>query len=133
MLILSNTIAQTLSPGQAMTFNLIILKTGNAECFRLNSGSIGLRCKNAIYEVSLGTDIGATEEGTAQLAINLNGSTLNETIMTSQTAAAGDLNNVSKRTAIPTCCCAPETVTVVNIGTTTVNIDNPLLFVKRVA
>lgn len=133
MLILSNTIAQTLAPGQAMTFNQIILDSGSAECFRPNSGSVGLKLKNAIYLVSFGANIGATEEGAAQIGVFLNGSALNEMTMISQTAAAGDLNSVSKTTAIRTCCCAPETITVVNNGTTTVNLDNPLLFVKRVA
>ena len=38
MIILSNSVAQTLAPGQSATFDTIILKTGKAECFRRNTG-----------------------------------------------------------------------------------------------
>ena len=48
-------------------------------------------------------------------------------------AAAGDVNNVAKTTAVQTCCCGPETVTIVNTGATTVIVENPSLFIKRVA
>lgn len=68
-----------------------------------------------------------------QLAIGVNGSTLVETTMISTTAAAGDVNNVAKNTAVRTCCCGQEAVTITNTGTTTVVVENPSLFIKRLS
>lgn len=132
MIILTNTVSQELAPGQSLTFNLAVLHIGKCECFREGSGSVVLGHRNAIYDVDFSADIGATvAAGAAQLAIASNGSPLVETTMTSTTAAAGDLNNVAKHTAIKTCCCGPESVTIVNTGETTVVVENPSLFIRR--
>ena len=135
MIILSNSIAQTLDPGQSVTFDTVVSKTGCSECFRVGSGVVTLRQQKAIYEIKFGANIGAATAGdAAQLAISINGSPLVEGSMISTTAAAGDLNNVGKDTAIRTCCCGPETCTITNTGTTTVNIDKgPSLFIRRIA
>lgn len=133
MIILTNNASSTINSGQSLTFNNVILHTGCAECFHNGSGAVTLRMPKAIYEINFSADIGATAEGTAQLAIALNGSPMVETTMTSTTAAAGDLNNVAKTTAVQTCCCAPENIMIVNTGDTSVNISNPVLFVKRIA
>ncbi len=135
MIILSNSIAQTVLPGQSLSFDTSILKTGCAECHRAGSGAVNLTAKNSIYEIKFTGNIGATAEGTAQLAISANGSPLDETTMISQTAAAGDLNNVGCDTALKTCCCnACESITVINTGTNELNIgSDPCLFIKRIA
>lgn len=68
------------------------------------------------------------------IAVSFDGSPLLETTMISQTAAAGDLNNVNRETAVNTCCCAGGAITLVNTGTTDVNLGaNPLLYIRRVA
>lgn len=139
MIILTNSASQTLDPGQSLTFDTVVMRTGCAECFNPGANPVLLRMPNAIYEVRFSANIGATEEGVAQLNININGVPLNESIMLSTTAAAGDLNNVSKdipvRTAKP--CCnlyTPTYCTIVNTGTTTINIgENPSLFIGRLA
>lgn len=134
MIVLSNSVAQTLSPGQSATFDTVVLKTGNAECFRPNSGSVRLRFANAIYEVHVGANIGATAEGAAQIALSFEGSPMLETTMISQTAAAGDLNSVGRETAVKTCCCNGGYITVTNTGTTDINLGaNPILYIRRVA
>ncbi len=133
MIILTNNASLVLNPGQSLTFDTKILHTGCAECFRIGCGAVILRMEWAIYEVNFSADIGATAEGTAQIAIAVNGSALPETTMTSTTAAAGDLNNVAKITAVQTCCCGPETITIVNTGETSINIANTCRFIKRVA
>lgn len=135
MIVLSNSIAQVLAPGQSATFDTVVLHTGCAECHRKNTGSVNLVASNGIYDVEFCGNIGATDEGAAQLAITLDGSALLETTMISQTTAGGDLNNVNGRTFVRTCCCMNgEAITVTNTGTTTVNIGaNPNLSVKRVA
>ena len=133
MLILTNDTSLTLGPNQSVTFNLEILHTGCAECHRIGSCAVTLRQQQAIYELHFSANIGAIAPGVAQLAIDINGSPLIATTMVSTTAAAGDVNNVAKDTAIRTCCCGPETCTIVNTGDTTVVVENPSLFIKRVA
>ena len=136
MIVLSNTIAQTLAPGQSLAFDTVIMHTGCAECYRKNSGSVILRAQNAIYECQFGANIGSdTAASDAQIALELDGSPLLETTMISVTTTAGDLNKVSCDTAVKTCGCGgANSITVVNTGTTTVNIGaNACLFVKRVA
>ena len=134
MIVLSNSVAQTLAPGQSATFDTVVLKAGNAECFRPNSGAVRLRFNDSIYEASFGANIGATEAGDAQIAIFYDGSPMLETTMISATATAGDLNNVYRKTPVKNCCCNSGAVTIVNTGTTTVTIGaNPLLYVRRVA
>lgn len=134
MIILSNSVAQTLAPGQSATFDTVVMQTGEAECFRINSGAIKLRFKNAIYQISAGANIGATNAGLAQLALAVDGSPLLETTMISQTAAADNLNNVKTQTAIKTCCCGCASITLINTGTTDVVIGvNPNIYIRRVA
>ena len=133
MMNLTNDTSLTLGPGQSVTFNLEILHTGDAECHRPGSGSVMLRMLRAIYDISFKANIGATAPGVANLTIFLNGSPMPETAMISATAAAGDLNNVSCSTCVRTCCCGPETITIVNNGETTITVEQPLLKIKRVA
>lgn len=134
MIILTNTVSQELAPGQSLTFNLVTLHTGRCECFREGSGTVMLSQRNAIYEIDFGANIGSDTAATpAQLDIMVNGSPLTETTMISTTAAVGDLNNVSRHTAVKTCCCGCEYITIVNTGETTVTVEDPSLFIKRVA
>ena len=135
MIVLSNTIAQTLAPGQSLTFDTVMMHTGCAECHRNNSGAVILRAEKAIYEIQFGANIGAEAPGDAQLSIGVSGVPLPETTMISATAAAGDLNNVSADTAVRTCCgSGGESVVITNTGTTTITVGaNPCLFIKRVA
>lgn len=135
MLLLSNSNAQTLGPGQSMTFDTVILHTGCAECHRKNSGSIILKMRNAIYEIGFNANIGAnTAAEEASLAISFDGAPLLETRMISTTITVGDLNNVACSTLIPTECCCGGSITVTNVGTTTVTVGAyPRLSVKRSA
>lgn len=134
MIILTNTASQELAPGQSLTFDTKILHTGCAECHRVGSGAVMMRMQNAIYDINFSANIGATvAAGVAQLDIMLDGSPLIESTMISTTAAVGDLNNVAKDTGVKTCCCSPETITIVNTGETTVIVENPSLFIKRIA
>ena len=134
MIVLSNSVAQTLAPGQSATFDTIISHTGNAECFRQNSGAVRLRFGGAIYEVSFGGNIGATAPGTAQISVGFDGTPLLETTMISQTTTAGDLNSVNRVTAVNTCCCNGGAITVINTGTDEITLGaNPVIYIRRVA
>lgn len=131
MIQLTNTAALTLAPGASATFDTTLLKTGCDTCHRKNSGLVNLNAPCARYRVDFSANIGATAVGLAQLAIALDGETLSETIMDAQTAAAGNLNNVATGTFVRTCCRGNDTITVHNIGTTTVTVENPNLRVGR--
>lgn len=131
MIQLTNSTALTLPPGVSVTFDTVLLKTGNDTCHRKNSGLVQLNAQRARYEVEFSANIGATATGLAQLAIALDGETLQETIMDAQTAAIGNLNNVATGTFVRTCCRGADTITVKNTGTTTITVANPNLRVGR--
>lgn len=123
MIILSNTNAQTLAPGQSVVWDTVVRHTGSGECFRGNSSGVRLRASgcNVSYDISYSANIGATAPGQAQLALQIGGGTLAETTAISTTAAAGDLNNVSSGTNVG-CCEVGETVVLTNTGTTTITV-----------
>lgn len=123
MIVLSNSVAQTVAPGQALTFDTVIMHTGCAECYRPNSGAVGLKFQG-IYTCDFGANAAS-----AQLALALDSSPLLETTMIN---AADTVTKLSCATAVKNC--MGDSVTVVNTGTTSVTIDpNPCLFIKRVA
>lgn len=132
MILLTNTVAQTVAPGASVTFDEVIFHTGNGECHRRGSGGVSMRCKG-IYEAYFSANIGGTAAGTVTLAIQAGGETLPETVMDSVTAAAGDLENVATMTALRNCCTGYERITVTNTGTVEMTVENPKLYVKRVA
>lgn len=134
MIILSNTTAQVVQPGQAITFNTVVLHTGCGECHRPGTSSVKMKA-NGIYELSFSGNIGSTVEGTtAFLALAVGGEVLPESRMVTETSTADELNNVATKTAIKNCCCDYDRVTVVNTGINPVNIgENPSFFVKRVS
>lgn len=134
MLVLSNSIDQTLNPGQSATFDIEVLHTGSGECHRPGSGAVGLKSKQGVYRLVFSGNIGAVAPGEAQIAIQYDGSPLLETTAISQTATAGDLNNVCTGTLVGTCCCDGGVVTVANTGTAQITLGaHPRLEIKRVA
>lgn len=122
MILLTNLTAVTLEPGQSLIFDRAIISLGCNQTWRNPSGAVSIR-RRGVYNVDFSANIGGPTAATAvQLSIQLGGSTLPETTMISTPAAAGDLNNVSRGTAIPILCGDYRTITVVNTGTTTVNV-----------
>ena len=134
MIELSNTAAQTIAPGQSLTFDTVLLKTGCAEAHRTNSGIVTLKANCAVYEIHFAANISATAAGTAQLAISLDGEPLIETTMINSISTAGDPDNAATATLVKTGCGCCGKISVTNTGTTSVIVSaNPALFVKRVA
>lgn len=134
MIELSNTAAQTIAPGQSLTFDTVLLKTGCAEAHRTNSGIVTLKADCAVYEIHFAANISATAAGTAQLAISLDGEPLIETTMINTISTAGDPDNAATATLVKTGCGCCGKISVTNTGTTSVIVSaNPALFVKRVA
>lgn len=117
MIELTNSAAQTIQPGQSVTFDTVVLHTGCGECYRRNTPSVKLRA-NGIYEVSFSGNVSGTTAGTSvQLAIALGGIGLPETVMVSTPATANAFNNVSSGTFIQNTCGDYDRVTVINTGT----------------
>ena len=134
MIELSNTAAQTIAPGQSLTFDTVLLKTVCAEAHRTNSGIVTLKADCAVYEIHFAANISATAAGTAQLAISLDGEPLIETTMINTISTAGDPDNAATATLVKTGCGCCGKISVTNTGTTSVIVSpNPALFVKRVA
>ena len=134
MIELSNTTAQTLSPGQSLTFDSVLLKSGCSEAHRTNSSIVTLRADCAIYEVHFAGNVSGTAAGPVQLSVTLDGETLAETTMISTVTTAADANNVATATLIKTGCGCCGRVGVQNTGTSDVVVGpNTALFVKRVA
>lgn len=135
MIQLSNTTAQTVAVGQSITFNTVLLKTGCAECHRLNTGSVKLCAKNAIYQVNFNANVtGATAANPVQLNIQLGGDSIPESTMIYTPATANAVGNVGVVIPVRNNCCDYDRVTITNTGTTDIIISaNPTLFIKRIA
>ena len=134
MIELSNTTAQTIFPGQSLTFDSVLLRSGCAEAHRTNSGIITLRAHCATYEIHFSANISGTAAGPVQLAITLDGEPLVETTMISTVTTVADANNVATATLVKTGCDCCGRISVTNAGTSDVVVSaNPAFFVKRVA
>ena len=134
MVVLTNTTAQTLQPGQSITFDNLVTWSGNGECAR-SGGPVGLRFPNAIYKLFFkGLVSGATAGTAVQLAIALGGAALPETTMIYTPATANAVGTVTAETYARTCGAVSNTVTVTNNGTIAITIQpNSCLTVIRSA
>lgn len=138
MIEVSNLTAQTLTAGQAVTFDKVIHHTGSCECWNAQlPTSVKLRAgRGSIYEVQFSGNVTASAAATpVQLSISIGGSPLVETRMDATPAAAGDLWNVSTGTYIFMGCCEDlDRISVVNTGTNPVTLaPNSNLRIRRVA
>lgn len=125
MIELTNTASQVLQPGQAVTFDEVLLRTGCSECYnRQLPTSVRLKGNcGATYEIHFNGNITSNTAGDViQLALAINGQPLNETGMNALPAAAGDLVNVSTSTLFRLSCADLNRVSVVNSGTTPLTI-----------
>lgn len=123
MIVLSTMTAQTLQPGQSITFEVTNLHCGNRESHRQGSSAIKLRMAG-IYDVRFQGSITAPVAGDIQLAVQLGGETLNETLMTQTVSLANtQFKNVSASTYVKNQCGDYDRITVTNVGTTDVTIN----------
>ena len=121
MVVLSNQNEQTLQPGQSITFDNIVTKSGCGEAAR-SGGPLGLTFLNSIYELSFSGNVtGATASEPVQLSISLGGSALPETTMIYTPAAANAVGSVSRSTYVKTGIGLSNQVTVTNTG------ENPII------
>jgi hypothetical protein len=134
MISLSNTSEQTISAGQTLTFNTVLVKSGCAECHRRNTGSVKLCARNGMYEINFSANITAASATPIQLSLAIGGDILPETTMVYTPATANAVGNISTTDIIRNNCCDYDRITVVNNGTVDVIVSaNPVLFIRRVA
>lgn len=133
MIELSTTSAQTISPGQAITFDNVVLKTGCAESHRNGSSVLTLKAKCAVYEVHFAANVSGTAAGPVQLSISLDGEPLTEATVISTVTTAADPNAVATATLVKTDCGCCSRLSIVNSGTSDVVVSaGANVFTKRV-
>lgn len=136
MIEVSNTAAQTLQPGQAISFNRVIHHKGCGECYTSQlPTSVKLKggC-GATYDVEFSGNVSLATAGAAgQLAIAVGGQPLVETAMNSTPSTANVLNNVATGTYLVINCSDLDRVSVINTGTVPITIaPNSNLRIRRV-
>ena len=143
----TNPTRQTLDPGESVIFTVAPVPcTRGFVRWRQGTGNFNLsgwvprkscccnRDQSALYLANFKANIAIPTGGTVgeiSLAIALDGSTLQNTIMRVTPAAVEEFFNVSCATNIPiwrNCC---QTVTVVNTSDTQVIVDNPNIIFTR--
>ena len=123
MIVVSNAAAQTLTPGQSLTFN-VLKQTGCSEFARNNTGSIFLK-PGGVYEVEFHANVTNAAAATAvQLSLNFAGSTLPETTSIYTPGTINAVGNVSGKTYVATVLpFSSFAVTLTNTGTTDVTVS----------
>lgn len=123
MIELSNLTAQTLQPGQSLTFDRVVLRTKNGrECYNQQVPTSVKLCSNEIYDVSFSGNITGDATTPLQIALAVSGIPVIQSAMNAVVAAEGDLANVSTRNLINNCCCDLNRISVINSGTAPVTI-----------
>lgn len=124
MLELSNLTAQRLEPGQAITFDKVLLQCGCGECFNQQLPKTAKLCMTGrTYRLSFHGNITSETAGAQlQLAMAIGGQPLVETAMNSTPSAANALNNVSAGTFYKNTCCDTDRISVVNTGANPITI-----------
>lgn len=133
MIVLSNTNAQTLTPGESLIFDNTVIQSGSAEHHADNSASV-LMLKPGMYEIHFtGNVAGVTDESTMMLGVRVGSNTLSETTMMKMACLKEYYSNVASATIVR-CETKGMDIGVTNIGTTPITIaPHSSIFVKRVA
>lgn len=117
MMVLSNLTAQTIAPGEAVTFDKVVLKAGCGECYNQQLPKTVKARGNGIYSLGFsGNATSGTAGDTVQLSISVGGQQLAETAMSSTPSAANVLNNISTETRFRVGCCDMNRFSVINTG-----------------
>lgn len=129
MIVLSNTAAQTVQPGEDVMFNTVIMRSGCDAYWQGGTGPLHIKC--GVYDLEFTGNVGGDEATQPNLAITVDGAVLPETRMTETSALATDTHNVHASTRRRNCF-AGAVVSVRNVGTTPVVLQaNPALVVER--
>ena len=133
MIVLSNTTAQTLKPGESLIFDNTVIQSGCAEYHSDHSSSV-LILKPGMYEIHFtGNVAGIEDESTLRLGIRADSNTLSETTMMKTVCHKEHYSNVAAATIVR-CETKGKAIGVTNIGAVPIVIaPHSSIFVKRVA
>lgn len=133
MIVLSNTNAQTLMPGESLIFDNTVIQSGCAEHHADNSASV-LMLKPGMYEIHFtGNVAGVKDKSTMMVGVRVGSNTLLETTMMKTACLKECYSNVASATIVR-CETKGMDIGVTNIGTTPITIaPHSSIFVKRVA
>lgn len=133
MIVLCNTTAQTLKPGESLIFDNTVIQSGCAEHHSDHSASV-LILKPGIYEIHFtGNVAGIEDESTLRLGIRVGSNTLSETTMMKTVCHKEHYSNVAAATIVR-CEAKGKDIGVTNIGAAPIVIaPHSSIFVKRVA
>lgn len=133
MITLTNPSAQTVQPGQNVTFTTVDAHTGCSECYRPGTNSVKLRSGGA-YEVTYAANVSnGTANQAIQLGVALSGTVMPISIAIEAPATAGTLTNMTRTVPVTNCCCDFDRITLVNSGPNPINLGpNPMLYIRRV-
>lgn len=133
MIVLSNTNAQTLTPGESLIFDNTVIQSGCAEHHADNSASV-LILKPGMYEIHFtGNVAGIEDDSTTKVAVRVGPNTLSETTMMKTVCPKEHYSNVAAATIVR-CETKGKDIGVTNIGAAPIVIaPHSSIFVKRVA
>lgn len=133
MIVLSNTNAQTLTPGESLIFDNTVIQSGCAEHHADNSASV-LMLKPGMYEIHFTGNVAGTEDdSTAKVAVRVGPNTLSETTMMKTACPKEYYSNVAAATIVR-CETKGKDIGVTNIGAAPIVIaPHSSIFIKRVA
>lgn len=134
MILLSNLAAQTLQPGQSVTFDNVKQKCGCGECFNKQlPQSVRLNGSGTWILHFSGNVTSATAGDNVQLAMTVSGQPLTETAMNRTITTANNLENIATATAFPVCCSDANRVSITNTGTVAVTLapNSAFLIARR--
>lgn len=133
MITLTNPSAQTVQPGQIVTFTAVDTHTGCSECYRPGTNSVKLRTGGS-YEITYAANVSnAVADQAIQLGVALSGTVIPISIAIEAPAVAGTLTNMTRTVPVVNCCCDFDRITLVNSGPNPINLGpNPMLYIRRV-
>ena len=133
MIVLCNTTAQTLKPGESLIFDSTVIQSGCAEHHSDHSSSV-IILKPGMYEIHFtGNVAGIEDESTLRLGIRVGSNTLSETTMMKTVCHKEHYSNVAAATIVR-CETKGKDIGVTNIGAAPIVIaPHSSIFVKRVA
>lgn len=123
---------QTVEVGAPVIYNSHAVKSCNcSEKWRNGSGSVKLN--SGRYIASFSGNVYIPDDGAAgeiDFALALNGEVIPGTMMRSSSSTASRYFNISTQTYIDASCC--DRISVVNLSTQDILVDNPNLIVARI-
>ena len=131
MIVLTNPAAQTVQPGQAVLFTQIAEKEACCPGISPSGASVKLSASTQ-HRIDFNANVNGAAGTQANLAVALGGEAIPWTRMVATIEAATDVYNVGVSFPLKQCCTDFDRVSVINAGTTAVNISAyPMLAIDK--